>query len=308
STPAGNRELLQEHGITHVVQITDLILPQFPGVFVYKTIAVPDLDETNLIKYFPDTYKFIQGAIDGNGKVLVHCMAGASRSVTILCAYLMKSKAMSATDALKMVSSKRPIAEPNDGFLRQLILYGDIEYELDISKPEYRRFLMASMATQREMYGYIEEMTLAADPSKPSTVTPSASTSAAAAAVSTISQRPLKCKKCRRALVARDSIITHTPGQGQNSFQYRKRTATLNVSQAVQSNDNIAIQAQPASVCQSYFVEPVEWIQSLHALEGKVSCPKCDSKLGSFNWAGAQCSCGAWVTPAFMLHRGKVDG
>lgn len=36
-------------------------------------------------------------------------------------------------------------------------------------------------------------------------------------------------------------------------------------------------------------------------------CPKCGSKLGSFNWCGDQCSCGRWVTPAFQLHRNRVD-
>jgi len=26
--------------------------------------------------------------------------------------------------------------------------------------------------------------------------------------------------------------------------------------------------------------------------EGRLSCPKCSSVLGSFNWSGSQCSCG----------------
>lgn len=36
-------------------------------------------------------------------------------------------------------------------------------------------------------------------------------------------------------------------------------------------------------------------------------CPKCNSKLGSFNWYGEQCSCGRWVTPAFQMHKNRVD-
>ncbi|KAF9348456.1 hypothetical protein BGX26_000149 [Mortierella sp. AD094] len=277
-------------------------VPRFPGEFIYKIIAVPDMDETNLIKYFPETHKFIQGALDQGGKVLVHCMAGASRSVTIVCAYLMRTKNLSTAEALSTVQALRPIAGPNDGFMRQLILYGEIEYELDISRTSYRRFLMASMASQREIFGYIEDMTLAADPS----IAPSRLSATQTTASQTLPQRPLKCKKCRRALVARDSVISHTPGQGQNAFQYRKRNATLHVSEAIQS-DISTITPQSSTTCQSYFIEPVEWIQGLHGLDGKVACPKCDSKLGTFNWSGDQCSCGAWVTPAFMLHKGKVD-
>jgi len=41
--------------------------------------------------------------------------------------------------------------------------------------------------------------------------------------------------------------------------------------------------------------------------EGKLCCPKCEQKIGAFNWAGCQCGCGAWVTPAFYLQTGKVD-
>lgn len=36
-------------------------------------------------------------------------------------------------------------------------------------------------------------------------------------------------------------------------------------------------------------------------------CPKCTSKLGSFSWWGEQCSCGHWVTPAFQIHKSRVD-
>lgn len=36
-------------------------------------------------------------------------------------------------------------------------------------------------------------------------------------------------------------------------------------------------------------------------------CPKCNAKLGSFNWYGEQCSCGRWITPAFQIHKNRVD-
>ena len=41
--------------------------------------------------------------------------------------------------------------------------------------------------------------------------------------------------------------------------------------------------------------------------EGKLNCPHCRAKLGSFTWSGEQCSCGRWVTPAFMFNKSKVD-
>ncbi|KAG0334779.1 dual specificity phosphatase 12 [Podila horticola] len=295
ATPAESLAYLQEMGITHIIQVTDINTPRFPGEFMYKLICVPDMEETNLIKHFPDTFKFISEALAKEGKVLVHCAAGASRSVTVICAYLMKTQNMSAADALSHVQALRPIAGPNDGFMTQLNLYGDIEYDVDVSRTAYRRFLIASMAAQREMYGYIEDMTLAADPlNAGARLSPSGPSTHPnpSAILASASQRPLKCKKCR---------------QGQSSFEYRKRDGTLNVTEAIHT-DISKINPVASTVCQSYFIEPVEWIQELHGLEGKISCPKCDSKLGTFNWSGEQCSCGTWVTPAFMMHKGKVDG
>lgn len=36
---------------------------------------------------------------------------------------------------------------------------------------------------------------------------------------------------------------------------------------------------------QSYFIEPLVWINSItHSESGKILCPKCKAKLGSYNW------------------------
>jgi dual specificity phosphatase 12 len=29
--------------------------------------------------------------------------------------------------------------------------------------------------------------------------------------------------------------------------------------------------------------------------------------LGNWDWAGMQCGCGAWITPAFAVARGRID-
>jgi protein-tyrosine phosphatase len=53
-------------------------------------------------------------------KVLVHCMAGMSRSVTIVIAYLMNVRKWDLKTAFLFVRDKRPVACPNIGFMRQL--------------------------------------------------------------------------------------------------------------------------------------------------------------------------------------------
>ncbi|GAA6058419.1 hypothetical protein JCM3770_000460 [Rhodotorula araucariae] len=68
----------------------------------------------------------------------------------------------------------------------------------------------------------------------------------------------------------------------------------------------------PSHVCSSYFVEPLSWMSPIletGVLAGKIICPnkKCGAKLGNFDWAGSQCSCGAWVCPGFALNVSRVD-
>ena len=33
----------------------------------------------------------------------------------------------------------------------------------------------------------------------------------------------------------------------------------------------------------------------------------CKARIGAFNWSGMQCSCGAWVNPAFQLLKSRID-
>jgi protein-tyrosine phosphatase len=52
--------------------------------------------------------------------VLVQCHGGASRSVTITVAYLIKIKGWSLDEAYQSVKDKRYRARPNVGFWKQL--------------------------------------------------------------------------------------------------------------------------------------------------------------------------------------------
>jgi hypothetical protein len=53
------------------------------------------------------------------GKVMVNCKQGASRSATLVLAFLMIKRHLTVQDAVRTVRAKREIA-PNPGFLQQL--------------------------------------------------------------------------------------------------------------------------------------------------------------------------------------------
>ncbi|CAD8063227.1 unnamed protein product [Paramecium primaurelia] len=85
-------------------------------------IVLNDLDNSNIKQYFDQTNQFIQQNLN-KGNLLVHCMAGVSRSAAIVIAYLMWSQKMTFQNALIYVTKKREQVYPNKGFRQQLILY-----------------------------------------------------------------------------------------------------------------------------------------------------------------------------------------
>lgn len=60
--------------------------------------------------------------------------------------------------------------------------------------------------------------------------------------------------------------------------------------------------------CTSFFIEKPDWMPEYRGqLEGKLNCPKCGGRFGSWSWAGAQCSCGRWNTPSFQALKSRID-
>ena len=86
---------------------------RFLGIEAY------DMSSFCLSPHFREAADFIQSALDCRGKVYVHCKMGISRSATLVLAYLMIKKGMTAQEAVRTVRSRRQII-PNDGFLKQL--------------------------------------------------------------------------------------------------------------------------------------------------------------------------------------------
>ncbi|OBZ89656.1 Dual specificity protein phosphatase 12 [Choanephora cucurbitarum] len=315
SCEAFTKEILTEKKITHVLSLGDFTNTLDMDI-EYKNIQVMDIDEQNLIQYFDETNEFIQSTYKAGGRILIHCQAGVSRSATVLAACLMKSKKIKRDEALEIIRRKRPAVAPNAGFMEQLTLYHDLEFDVDARHVEYRRFLVATMAEEQKNYGYIEHVSLAADPE----YTPLTSASEQK------KFKALRCRKCRRMLVGSENVIDHEPGQGQVAFSYHKRNADINItttttgstenSEVNQSLNKVNASLNPLlaslalqnNACSSYFIEPMQWMEGLiDEVQGRIDCPKCQSKLGSYNWAGDQCSCGRWITPTFMLHSNKVD-
>ena len=117
--PASRKDLLHTKKVTHVCCCIG-VEPRFPDDFSYLTLNLEDSERQDIAKYFGDAIEFIDGAVKGGGRVLIHCGAGISRSGAITVAYLMHSQRMPLDVALGVAQSARAMVSPNPGFMRQL--------------------------------------------------------------------------------------------------------------------------------------------------------------------------------------------
>ena len=71
-------------------------------------LEVQDKPTESLFKYFDFIADKINEVASKNGVCLVHCVAGISRSTTMVLAYLMKHHRMTLREAHTLVKSRRP--------------------------------------------------------------------------------------------------------------------------------------------------------------------------------------------------------
>ncbi|XP_076473112.1 LOW QUALITY PROTEIN: uncharacterized protein LOC143302355 [Babylonia areolata] len=123
---ASNLEELQQLGIKYILNITREIDNFFTGMFQYCNVRLYDQEDSELMKHWLKTYKFINRAKKHGSKVLVHCKMGISRSASTVIAYLMKENQWSLDEAFAFVKERRSCIRPNKGFMEQLQTYEGI--------------------------------------------------------------------------------------------------------------------------------------------------------------------------------------
>ncbi|KRY56953.1 Sodium/hydrogen exchanger 9, partial [Trichinella britovi] len=156
---------------------------------------------------------------------------------------------------------------PNMGFMKQLNLFFKFGWQVDRNRPEYKLLALGKWRKLHE--GGLTKSTISEIISPdPDEFSPANSTNCP--------KTLYTCRKCRRCLYTQQSLLEHD-------------------------------KKKPDDDCADIdFILPVKWMaESILQYEGKINCPKCGSKLGSFIWSGSRCGCTAWISPAFMIHRCK---
>lgn len=120
---ARNLDELSTEQIRCIVNVTSHVPLYHSEQFQYCHLPADDTQKQNLLEHFDRAYSFIHQAIENNEKVLVHCVAGISRSPAIVIGFLMRYAKMNMNDAYDFVKRKRSIVSPNLNFMGQLLEY-----------------------------------------------------------------------------------------------------------------------------------------------------------------------------------------
>ncbi|XP_035004019.2 dual specificity protein phosphatase 16 [Hippoglossus stenolepis] len=126
-----NKELMQQNEIVYVLNASNTCpKPDFVPDSHFLRVPVNDSFCEKILPWLDRSVEFIEKAKASNARVLVHCLAGISRSATIAIAYIMKRMDMSLDEAYRFVKEKRPTISPNFNFLGQLL-----DFEKKIKSP-----------------------------------------------------------------------------------------------------------------------------------------------------------------------------
>ncbi|ODV94698.1 hypothetical protein PACTADRAFT_50559 [Pachysolen tannophilus NRRL Y-2460] len=299
----------KNYNITHILSVLPGPIPnedEYLKNYVHKQIEVEDDDLTNIIQFFPECNKFIDSVLFPQGfnakekkpqkhagAVLIHCAQGCSRSVTIVCAYLMRTYGLDVEKALFAVKRKKADISPNDNFLEQLKLYEFLLNKDDFLNDKiYRQWLlMHNVKLDPTGSQLIQEKDFFKN-----------DTGIQENGMGKFIE--LRCKRCRQRLASSNTFVPHDPPSSSSEDKQ-----SLFIRKAPHSNRIISME-QGANFCSHYYVEPLRWMQEellKGELEGKFKCLKCDAKVGGYCWQGSRCSCGRWMIPAIYLQSNKVD-
>ncbi|KAF2178255.1 dual specificity phosphatase, partial [Zopfia rhizophila CBS 207.26] len=170
-------ELLRENNIDAIVSLCDTVwgwgwAMAVAGIPINRHIFIrcQDSETLDILVYMSDICDFIDrvaslalqkssslqflSAIPPLGSILVHCIAGRSRSPAVIIGYLMRKYRIQYEDTIEFVRTKRRV-KPNANLVRQLRIWEQVGYnvweddEKRIPKAPYQAYLDARAVQMR---------------------------------------------------------------------------------------------------------------------------------------------------------------
>uniref|UniRef100_A0A4W3H459 Dual specificity protein phosphatase 8-like n=1 Tax=Callorhinchus milii TaxID=7868 RepID=A0A4W3H459_CALMI len=117
-----NKEVMVRNRISHVLNVSsNCVKPNFIPDTHFLRIPIDDSYRERLLPWILTAVQFIGTRVMLQGRVLVHCWAGVSRSPAIAIAYVMNTSGLPLDDAYRFVKDRRASISPNFNFLGQLV-------------------------------------------------------------------------------------------------------------------------------------------------------------------------------------------
>ncbi|KAJ3551832.1 hypothetical protein NM688_g4482 [Phlebia brevispora] len=197
---AANANLLRSKNIHSILSV---MKGKFTIAETFKRyqIQLDDTEEEDVLKHLVAAITFIQSELDQNRGVLVHCLAGVSRSATIVAAYLMYAKGLDPTTALDLIRAARPYVDPNSNFLHQLEIFYQASCKVSKHDKGVRMFYLDR--TVKEIMNGDGSVDSTMFPNYPRTPSVSAPTTPGGP------RRRIRCKMCRTELASREHMLDH---------------------------------------------------------------------------------------------------
>lgn len=220
----------------------------------------------------------------------------------------MQKHHISVEQALSQVRQARSIAEPNDGFMKQLGLYGQMVTPDNVeASPIYQRWVYQREIELSRACGQAPE------PVKIRFEDEHVTDEGA--------EFELKCRKCRSVeytLGGQCRSVTDFTALWCSQRLHRRRRPLAASRFLVEHGSTPMVKDQsersspdsPSQNCAHYFLDPLSWMRpelEQGKLDGRFECPKCRTNVGKYAWQGMQCSCGEWIVPGISLSKSRVD-
>ena len=123
---------LKNFGITGIVNACNEISNYFEDDFEYFKIDILDINNSSIYKFFDPFISFVEGILDNNGKIMIHCYMGSSRSAILVVLYLIKYKSYSMDNSIRFITDRRKRVNINVTYIEELKKYlnnMNIKYE-----------------------------------------------------------------------------------------------------------------------------------------------------------------------------------
>jgi len=158
SAAISDTEFLLKEQISYVltvaIELVDFTITKDCERLILK---IYDDREQDIIQHLGKGIGFIDESIKKGGRVLVHCVAGRSRSASFCCAYLMFTKNWTYQQAFTYIKKIRHI-NPNNSFVKQLKLFYKMNFTLQGDTEAHRQYQLERLLTKRGSASISEEI------------------------------------------------------------------------------------------------------------------------------------------------------